>query len=862
MPDRAVFISHAHQDAEIARELCARLEAAGVACWIAPRNMRAGADWSATIPSAIDACRAMVLILSSGANASRQIAHEAHLAHENGIPIVPVRVEAVEPQGALRYLLSGVHYVDALGGSREDAYAEVAGVLHRPDEGGEPVPARTLRQCPWLVPTAMRTRYFTGREELLERLRRALLERHRAALSGLGGVGKSQAAIEYATRHRAEYPAGVFWVNAETAAGLTGGFAEIAAALRLPSAESNSHELTVRAVLAWLDAEPGWLLILDNVDDRRGVQPFVPESLAGDVLITSRDTVFPELGIPRALEVGDLDAAEAIAFLLRRAGREGAVGDERAAAGEIAAEVGNLPLALEQAAAYVAETDASLTAYLAALRKRRVSLLEKAGALLSHETVAATWVANFDAVEKASPVSAEISRIASLVAPDAIPFELFLQGAPEFGEAVAEAFADPDDLAIAEALRPLARYSLIRSDATSRTFGVHRLVQEIVRESIGEAQRAILIERATRAFDRCFPTGTFETWPQCERLVGHVAAISKWIEALGTYSDAAGNVLNRAAAYLAERARYEEARALAEMALALAERNLGAHDPQVARVLNRLAVIAWMRGEYAQAQSLDERALEIRERALGPDHPDVATNLNTLAIVHAQLGRFAEALPLFERSLPIRERAYGPDHPLVAHTLSNLANVQDELGRIDEALRLHQKALDIRERRLGPHHPDVGGGLNNIAGILRRQGRFEEARAAHQRALAIVEAALGPRHPDVGYSLNGLGNVTFEGGDLDGAEQLFRRALELRERISGADHPSLVESLLGLANIAARRGRYDEADCLFERAIAIQQRAFGEDHVYVGRTKAELAKLREERNRAPEAPATDRPEAL
>ena len=184
--------------------------------------------------------------------------------------------------------------------------------------------------------------------------RHQLLERHRAALSGLGGIGKTQTAIEYAARHRADYPGGVFWVDAETRGGLTSGFVAIAGTLRLPAAASDDQEAIVEAVVSWMNRSGGWLLILDNVEDRRDVRRFVPERDDGDVLITSREAVFQELGVARALDLGDLDGADGVRFLLTRTGREGDVPGERAAAIELAEELGNLPLALEQAAAYIA----------------------------------------------------------------------------------------------------------------------------------------------------------------------------------------------------------------------------------------------------------------------------------------------------------------------------------------------------------------------------------------------------------------------------------------------------------------------------------------------------------------------------
>lgn len=316
-------------------------------------------------------------------------------------------------------------WVGALELHGEDRRAfEAAAILSRPHNGNV-LRTHSAQERPWLVPSVMRTRYFTGREALLAQLHLQLTERHRAALCGLGGIGKTQAALEYAMRHRAEYQGGVFWINAETVTGLTGGFVEIAKALHLPAAVSSDHEHVVRATIGWLGGADRWLLILDNVEDRRQVERFVSEDGRGDVLITSRESIFAELGIARALEVHDLGSDEAVRFLLTRTGREGSESAERAAASELAAELGNLPLALEQAAVYISETSARFSAYLNAFRKRRLELLEKASALVSHESVAVTWATNFEVVKRLSPAAADALRVSAFLAPDAIPFDIF-----------------------------------------------------------------------------------------------------------------------------------------------------------------------------------------------------------------------------------------------------------------------------------------------------------------------------------------------------------------------------------------------------------------------------------------------------
>ncbi len=711
---------------------------------------------------------------------------------------------------------------------------------------------RSALEPPWLVPDAMRTPYFTGRDHLLALLRAQLLKGHRAALCGLGGVGKTQAAIEYAVRHRAEYTGGVFWTNGETEGGLTGAFCEIAKALGLAGDEPSDREQAVRSVFGWLGTTDRWLLILDNVEDRREVRPFVPALDNGDVLITSRESVFGEMGIPRALEVGDLEDDEAVRFLLARTGRKGDESCERAVVTELAAELGNLPLALEQAAAYVAETNARFSDYLNAFRKRRVTLLEKAGGLVSH-TVADTWAPNFEAVERVSPAAADALRISAFLAPDAIPFEIFSSGAQALGAPIAEALSDTDALAVSELLRPLGRYSLIRSDVTARAYSVHRLVQEIVRTAIGESGRRAYIARAVAALDAACPVVEYATWAQCERLVPHVVSIAEWIDAYDLPSEDAARVLSRTGWYLSERGRYAEAELLLERGLAIGERTLGPDHADVTQTLNNLALNYFSQGRYAEALPHQERALAIRERALGPDHPDVAESLNNLANLHVDQGRYADARPLYERALAIWERALGPDDPTVAISLNNLGVISEHQGRYADAESLHERTLAIRERAYEPDHPDVALSLSNLANVYVRQGRYAAAKPLYERALAIRERALGSGHERVADTLEGLANVSLRQGNRTEAKRLYERALAIGERALGPGHQRVGASLGELASVYLAQGEYAEAEPIFERALAIQERALDPDHPEIAQTLVGLASLRQAQGRAAEA---------
>ena len=542
-------------------------------------------------------------------------------------------------------------------------------------------------------------------------------------------------------------------------------------------------------------------------------------------------------------------------FLLARTGREDADLSGRAAVAELATELGNLPLALEQAAAYITETNASFVAYLEAFRKRRVALLERAGDLVSHDTVAATWAANFEAVENNSSAATNVLRIAALLAPDAIPFELFLDGARALGSSIADALADGDDLAMAEVLRPLARYSLVRVDATLRAFSMHRLVQEIAATAIPQAEQPAYFHRTIGALDAAFPEVDFATWARCERLVSHVTAILGRIDSNDVVPEAGSRLFNRAGRYLWERGRYREAQAVLERALEVATIALGCDHPEVALSLSHLGNVHFYRGRYADAQALYERGLAIRERAFGPDHPLVATSLNGLASLYKEQGQDDKARPLYERALTIREHALGPEHELVGASLNNLALIHYNQGRYAEAQTLQERALAIRERTLEPDHPDVAASLYNNALVHQAQDRYAEAEAFHRKALAIRERAFGTDHPSVATSLDGLATVYGGQGRVREAQELHTRSREIRERVLGPNHPDVGESLRGLAALHVLEGRYGEAEHLYQRALAIREHAFGPDSIFVAESLVELAVLCKTQGRGEEARA-------
>ncbi|MGD0128556.1 MAG: FxSxx-COOH system tetratricopeptide repeat protein [Terriglobia bacterium] len=682
----------------------------------------------------------------------------------------------------------------------------------------------------WTVPYP-RNPFFTGREKILEDLRSALESRGRAALSGLGGVGKTQTATEYAYRHRKEYQS-VFWARAESQDTLLRSFVAIATALRLPESTAQKQEEAVAAVRRSLEANPGWLLVLDNADDLALARDFIPRDTPGHILLTTRAQATSV--IAERVEIQKMEAGEGALFLLRRAGiipRDAPTGaaseGDRQLAEQISSELGGLALALDQAGAFIEEAPSSLAEYLDFYRSERSKLLAERVGLGDHPSVSVTFSLAFKKVAEASAAAADLVRLCAFLAPDAIPEEIFTEGAAELGENLAKVRTPLD---FAQVVREAGRHSLIERNPSSKTLDIHRLVQAVVRDGIEKAEQRQWAERAVRAVNLAFADVEFSTWPKCGRVLPHAQACASFVDEFGFEFAEAARLFNKAGYYLQERARYSEAEPLYQRALGIREKVLGPEHPGVATSLNNLAELYYAQGKYSEAEPLHERALGILEKALGPEHPHVASSLNNLAELYRAQGKYAEAEPLYQRALGIKEKALGPDHPDVAAGLNNLAELYRAQGKYAEAEPLYQRALGIREKALEPEHPDVATSLNNLAELYRAQGKYAGAEPLYQRALGIKEKALEPEHPDVATSLNNLAILYYAQGKYAEAEPLLQRAQRILEKALGPEHPDVATSFNNLAELYRTQGKYAEAEPLHQRALGIREKALGPEH--------------------------------
>jgi len=792
------FISYNKADLSWAEWIAWELEAAGYTTALQAWDFRPGSNFVLEMQKATTEGERTVAVLSPDYLAAQFTQPEWAAAFgkdptgEKGI-LLPVRVRPCELEG----LLPQIVYIDLVGISEAEARQRLLAGANR-GRAKPSVPPKfpaaigpAVRERPrfpgmlppiWNVPHN-RNPNFTGREEQLKSLRNALTSGKAAALTalhGMGGVGKTQVAIEYAYRHAADYEL-IWWVRSEEAATLASEYAGLAEKLKLPECGAVEQPTIVQAVRQALEQKAGWLLVFDNATEAREVQPYLPQNPRGHVLITSRNPVWRGTAVP--LSVQQMPVEEAVEFLLKRTNQA-----DREAARKLADTLGCLPLALEQAGAYMEETGMTLAGYEKLCQPRLKELLELGKPATDYPaTVATTWEISIQEAQKKSPAAAELLNVCAFLAPDDIPIELFVQGKEHLPELLREVAEDA--LKLDAAVAAVRRFSLIERAGNALT--VHRLVQGVARDRLDDAIKKTFAGAAIRLVNKAFPfdSGDVRTWPQCARLLPHALAAAAHAELLRAALEQVGRLLNQAGIYLRGRAELKAAKVVHERALKIAEAVYGSEHPEVATGVNNLGLVLKEQGDLAGARKCYERALRIQEEAFGPEHPTVAIPVNNLGAVLREQGDLAGARKCFERALRIQEEAFGPEHPTVAIPVNNLGLVLEEQGDLAGARKCFERALRIQEEAFGPEHPTVAIDVNNLGLVLKEQGDLAGARECFERALKIDEAAYGSEHPTVAIDVNNLGLVLGEQGDLGGARKCYERALAILLKAYGEDHP-------------------------------------------------------------------------
>jgi tetratricopeptide (TPR) repeat protein len=615
---------------------------------------------------------------------------------------------------------------------------------------------------------------FLGRDIALTELHQTLSHGHNAAvtqaIAGLGGIGKTTLAAEYAHRFgtKGRY-GGVWWVAAESPAGIVEGLAELARKIGREERQ-NLPEMAREARDFLQTSTPPWLVIFDNVPDADRVREWLPAGSAR-VLITSRAQDFT--GLAEVTRLDEWDMATTAEYLLRVTKRE-----DRAGAEALAGKLGGLPLAANQAAAFLTQRSGITFTQYAADLDRLLARAKDAGNRGDYpETVFATLVKSLEVLPAETQ---DLLCLLAWLSPDGVDEELLTATVVKTPEFLTDRFCEAlrNDYTRADLVKTALDLSLIRTDGDpgwGQILTVHRVVQAVLRVWQRTEGIAGWDVRAAQIVNRVFPYNAFDApanWPRCARLLPHARELGERGPSVSDGGTAMGRLLNQSGVFLTSRGDAVGAIKMLETAADLARANYGDESVEFASPLSTLAGCYVKTGRMEEAKAAALRSLEIKERLLGPGDPEVAITLNNLACVLIENDEFARAEPLMIRAADIDRKANGPESVQYSWRLvavgvlyGRWAQQTGELTRLPEAKRLVEEALQIVRVKYGERHPDVSHCCHNLATISIMRGDLAGATSHETRAVAIDLSLDLSVHPETQQRIGQLVELLSQGGE-------------------------------------------------------------------------------------------------
>ncbi|TWP54067.1 tetratricopeptide repeat protein [Lentzea tibetensis] len=787
----------------------------------------------------------------------------ARVRAELGLTVVPEslppnEVSAPRDDGPVRREPSGGMYVTAIDSQPSTARRAGEPPQAESPQGDGQVSASSTHTAHDRRPTTaqpqiwgsvpLRNPDFVGRAELLEKLRDRLSEQGTTAvlpeaLHGMGGVGKSQTVVEYIHRHANEYDL-VWWIPAEQSAQITASFVELAK--RLGVATAGSADTAVPAVLEALrmyDSGKQWLLVFDNADSPQDVQQFFPAG-SGHIVVTSRNSEWH--GFARSVQVDLFTRAESIELLHRRGGD---IDDVEADA--LAEALGDLPLAVEQAAAWRATTGMQVAEYLELLEQNRTELLKHGGSEDGQmPVVAAVWNVPLERLRDRHLDALQLLQVCAFFGPEPISQQLFrgVRNAP-VPDDLRAALRDP--IKLGRAVRQISRYSLAKLDHRNNSLQLHRLVQTVLKNSLSEEEQDTMRHAVHVLLVNGDPgdPDNAKNWSRYGELLPH-ALVS---HAVDCQDEWVRDLIDNLVAYLLNAGDFGGARDLAAQAVTSWTEKLGADSTDTLDMSRRLAVAMRRLGDVGSAIRLNEKTRQLLVEKVGEQHESMLEMLDAVAGDRRSEGRFREELELQQTVYDRSRQVYGDDDPTTLRYAHNLAGCLRLMGDFARAREVDEDNLERRTAVLGADHSLTLGSRNGLCMDLRECGFYVEAARDQEQALEYQLEVLGPDHPRVIGATRNLSVALRKAGQHVRAKELAEECLKRYRRRHGDNHVDTVTALMNLSTDLRHLGDLDQSLELAQRSHDQFKEIRGARHPYTliaGLNLAVIHRLRGDLQRA------------
>jgi tetratricopeptide (TPR) repeat protein len=720
---------------------------------------------------------------------------------------------------------------------------------------------------------------FVGRDQILEQLLNIIPPSatpeacQRTAIKGLGGVGKTQIALETAFKMKEEYPdCSVFWVPAVDVSSFENAYREIGRRLKVKEIDEDKVDIRslVREAINQIDND--WLLIVDNADDvelfsgDKDLRQYLPSSPKGSILFTTRThEAVSKLGVRSAnvIHVGGMNNPEAVELLIRTSGISQL--HDYAGMTELLEHLVYLPLAIKQASAFMNKNNVSIKQYLGLCRSSDGTFIKLLGKHFedhgrynpANNPITTTWLISFRQLSRDNQLAAQQLRFMSFLAKD-VPQSILPDGV--------------DDLDRIEAIGTLKAYAFITERAEKSSYELHRLVGLAMQNWLSQqGELRTCVTWILHRLNDIYPHPTHDNRDAWENHLPHVLAALKFghhttddltkglllekvaesNQVLGHYDRAEGlyqqalelhnrplgdqpreslRSMNGIAKALFSQGKYDKAEKLYGELLDQQKKVLSADCPEVINTMNDLALALGSQGKLDKAEQMHRRTLELHRQVLNKEHPDTLRSMNNLGYTLRSRGKYKEAEVLYRETLEIRTRILGLKNPDTLDTMGCLALALHAQGKYNDAAKVHRQTLRLRKQVLGPEHPDTLSSMNNYAYTLRGQAKTEEAEVLDWQTLELRTKVLGSEHPDVFWSMNGLANGFRSQGKYEQAEMLYQQTLELRTKVLGPEHPNTFDSMDNLASVLESQGKYKDAEAIYRHALELGTKVRGAEH--------------------------------